>query len=81
MASLAQARAGTAPKRKLFDGGSLYLTLTPAGTAVWRLSIESAVEKASSPPTFTQKSVSPMLVRNAMRSALNAMALIQRSLA
>jgi hypothetical protein len=36
-AFLAQARAGTAPKKKLFDGGGLYLTLTPAGTAVWRL--------------------------------------------
>jgi integrase len=34
---LARARAGTAPKRKLFDGGGLYLTLTPAGTAVWRI--------------------------------------------
>jgi hypothetical protein len=36
-AFLAQARAGTAPKKKLFDGGGLYLALTPAGTAVWRL--------------------------------------------
>ena len=36
-AFLAQARAGTAAKKKLFDGGGLYLTLTPAGTAVWRL--------------------------------------------
>jgi hypothetical protein len=36
-AFLARARAGTAAKKKLFDGGGLYLTLTPAGTAVWRL--------------------------------------------
>lgn len=33
-AFLAQARAGTAPKKKLFDGGGLYLTLTPAGTTL-----------------------------------------------
>jgi integrase len=36
-AFIAQARAGKAAKKKLFDGGGLYLTLTPAGTAVWRL--------------------------------------------
>lgn len=31
------ARAGKAPKKKLFDGGGLYLTITPAGTPVWRM--------------------------------------------
>lgn len=36
-AFLARARAGDAPKKKLFDGGGLYLTLTPAGTPVWRI--------------------------------------------
>jgi integrase len=30
-------RAGHATTKKLSDGGGLYLTLTPAGTAVWRL--------------------------------------------
>lgn len=34
---LARARAGDAPKKKLFDGGGLYLTVTPAGTGVWRI--------------------------------------------
>jgi integrase len=30
-------RAGKAAKKKLADGGGLYLMLTPAGTAVWRV--------------------------------------------
>lgn len=34
---VSQARAGTAEKKKLSDGGGLYLALTPAGSAVWRL--------------------------------------------
>ncbi len=34
---VARARAGTATTGKLSDGGGLYLTLTPAGTAVWRV--------------------------------------------
>jgi len=29
--------AGNAPTKKLFDGGGLYLTRTPAGSPVWRL--------------------------------------------
>jgi integrase len=32
-----KAKAGTADKTKLADGGSMYLTLTAAGTPVWRL--------------------------------------------
>lgn len=32
-----KARAGEADTRKLADGGGMYLTLTPAGTPVWRL--------------------------------------------
>jgi integrase len=34
---IASAQAGTAPTKKLSDGGGLFLTLTPAGTPVWRL--------------------------------------------
>jgi integrase len=30
-------KKGQTPKRKLFDGGGLFLMLTPAGTPVWRL--------------------------------------------
>lgn len=36
-AFIAKARAGTAEKGKLSDGGGLYLMLTPAGTPVWRI--------------------------------------------
>jgi integrase len=36
-AFLRQAKAGTAPVKKLFDGGGMFLMVTPAGTAVWRL--------------------------------------------
>lgn len=36
-AFIAKARAGTRTKRKLSDGGGLYLTVTPAGTPVWRI--------------------------------------------
>src|SRR4051795_12010145 len=32
-----KAKAGTTHKTKLADGGGMYLTLTPAGTPVWRL--------------------------------------------
>jgi integrase len=32
-----RARAGTAPSKKLSDGRGLFITLTPAGTAVWRV--------------------------------------------
>lgn len=35
-AFIARARRGTAAKKKLSDGGGMYLTLTPAGTPVWR---------------------------------------------
>lgn len=34
---ITRAKAGTAAKKKLSDGAGLYLALTPAGTAVWRL--------------------------------------------
>jgi integrase len=34
---IAKARTGAAGRRKLADGGGLYLTLTPAGTPVWRI--------------------------------------------
>ena len=36
-AFIAQARRGQAPVTQLFDGGGLFLTLTRAGTPVWRL--------------------------------------------
>lgn len=36
-AFIAKARAGTASKQKLADGGGLYITLTPSGTPVWRI--------------------------------------------
>lgn len=36
-AFVTRARAGQAEKKKLFDGGGLFLMLTPAGTAVWRI--------------------------------------------
>jgi hypothetical protein len=35
-AFIKKARAGRAATKKLADGGGLYLTLTPAGTPVWR---------------------------------------------
>lgn len=34
---LVRARDGKAPKKKLSDGGGLYVTVTPAGSGVWRL--------------------------------------------
>jgi integrase len=34
---VAKSLAGTAEKGKLSDGGGLYLTVTPAGTPVWRV--------------------------------------------
>jgi len=34
---VAKTRAGTAMKGKLSDGGGLYITMTPAGTPVWRI--------------------------------------------
>src|SRR5690242_12507485 len=36
-AFLAHLRAGKANTKKLADGGGLYITTTPNGTAVWRL--------------------------------------------
>ena len=36
-AFIAAARQGTAERKKLADGGGLFLTLTPAGTPVWRV--------------------------------------------
>lgn len=36
-AFLKKVRAGTAPTKKLADGGGLFVTTTPAGTAVWRI--------------------------------------------
>ena len=36
-AFITKAKAGTAAAKKLSDGGGLFLTLTPAGTPVWRL--------------------------------------------
>lgn len=34
---IAKANAGTAEKKKLSDGGGLYMAITPAGSPVWRL--------------------------------------------
>lgn len=36
-AFVSQSQKGTVGRKKLSDGGGLYVTLTPAGTAVWRL--------------------------------------------
>src|SRR4051812_41344285 len=36
-AFIGKAKAGKSPSKKLSDGGALYLTLTPAGTPVWRV--------------------------------------------
>jgi integrase len=36
-AFIAAARQGSAKKKKLSDGGGLFVTLTPAGTPVWRI--------------------------------------------
>lgn len=36
-AFIAATRNGTAEKKKLSDGGGLFLTLTPVGTPVWRI--------------------------------------------
>jgi integrase len=34
---ISRSKAGNAPLTKLSDGGGMYLTVTPAGTPVWRL--------------------------------------------
>ena len=34
---ISKSKAGDAPLTKLSDGGGMYLTITPAGTPVWRL--------------------------------------------
>ncbi len=36
-AFITKSQAGQAKTKKLSDGGGMYLTLTPAGTAVWRI--------------------------------------------
>jgi hypothetical protein len=36
-AFISASRAGTAPTRKLSDGGGLYLMITESGTPMWRL--------------------------------------------
>lgn len=36
-AFISKARSGKANTKKLSDGGALYITLTPAGTPVWRI--------------------------------------------
>jgi hypothetical protein len=36
-AFIAKSKAGLAPRKKLTDGGGLYLTLTATGTPVWRV--------------------------------------------
>ncbi len=41
-ALIAAARQGKAERKKLSDGGGLFLTLTPAGTAVWRVKYRHA---------------------------------------
>ena len=43
---LKQARAGRAATKKLFDGQGLFLTLTKAGTPVWRLKYRLANAKS-----------------------------------
>jgi len=52
-----QSREGTATTRKLADGGGLYLLVTPAGTAVWRVKYrfggKERVFAAGSYPTTT----------------------------
>jgi integrase len=50
---LVRARAGEAPTKKLSDGGGLYITLTPAGTAVWRIKYRYAgKERLFSPGVY-----------------------------
>ena len=52
-AFIAAARQGTAETKKLSDGGGLFLTLTPAGTAVWRVKYRVAgKEKLFSAGTY-----------------------------
>jgi hypothetical protein len=49
-AFIKQSKAGTAPTRKISDGGGLYLMMTPAGSAVWRVKYRiDGKEKVFSP--------------------------------
>jgi len=43
-AFIKKTKAGKANKKKLSDGGALYLTVTPAGTPVWRLKYRLSVD-------------------------------------
>jgi integrase len=57
-AYLVRARVGKAPTKKLSDGGGLYITLTPAGTAVWRIKFRyDGKERLYSPGIFPSVSL------------------------
>lgn len=50
---ITKARAGTAPRKKLADGGGLFITLTPAGTPVWRVRYRfNGSERLASPGVY-----------------------------
>jgi hypothetical protein len=46
---IARVRAGNSDKKKLFDGGGLFLMLTPARTPVWRSKRGPRVLRARGP--------------------------------
>jgi integrase len=55
---IAAAKAGKAEKKKLSDGGGLYLTITPAGSPVWRLKYRhGGKEKLYSPGVYPSVSL------------------------
>jgi integrase len=57
-AFIVRARAGSAPKKKLSDGGGLYITLTPAGSPVWRIKYRfNSTERVASPGQYPEVSL------------------------
>ena len=63
-AFIARARAGEAATKKLSEGGGLYVTITPAGTPVWRLKYRpSGMERRYSIGTFAEVSLAAARVQ------------------
>jgi hypothetical protein len=59
-AFIKQSQAGTAPTRKISDGGGLYVMVTPTGSAVWRIKYRiGGKEKVFSAGGFIRRSRSP----------------------
>jgi integrase len=69
-AFLASSRKGAAATKKLSDGGGMYLTLTPAGTPVWRAKYRlGGLEKVFAIGTYPEVSLT---AARAARAAIKA---------